>query len=99
MLLNCDHLLMRLFLERKKIALKKCAVPSIFPNCPSYLTDPTVSYQILYLDDKKESRIQEAYQRRLADFKETEAKFTIIQRSRSSSSLGNCTTFVYGSHL
>ncbi|KAI6649471.1 hypothetical protein LOD99_11836 [Oopsacas minuta] len=55
--------------ERKKVALKKCAVPNIFPNCPSYLTDPTVSCQRLFLDDKEERRIQEAYQRSLADFK------------------------------
>ena len=63
--------------ERKKVGLKKGAVPSISPNCPSYLTDTPVSYQILSLNDKEERRIQEAYQKSLAEFKETEAKFTI----------------------
>ena len=63
--------------ESKKVALKKGAVPSIFPNCPSYLTDATASCQRLYLDDKEERRIQETYKKSLAEFKETKAKFTI----------------------
>ncbi|KAI6646866.1 hypothetical protein LOD99_9135 [Oopsacas minuta] len=33
--------------ERKKVALKKYAVPSIFPNCPSYLTDPLAHYLVV----------------------------------------------------
>ncbi|KAI6648269.1 hypothetical protein LOD99_12078 [Oopsacas minuta] len=44
--------------ERKKVALRKFAVPNIFPNCPSYLTDPTATCQRLSLDDKEERRIQ-----------------------------------------
>ena len=39
--------------ERKKVGLKKGAVPSIFPNCPSYLTDATVSCQRLSLYGKE----------------------------------------------
>ena len=61
---------------RKKVALKKCAVPSIFPNCPSYLTDAADSCKRLCIDEE-EKRIQEAYQKSRADFKETEAKFLI----------------------
>ena len=62
---------------RKKVALKKCAVPSIFPNCPSYLTDAADRCKRLCLDDKEEKRVQEAYQKSRAEFKETEAKFVI----------------------
>ena len=62
---------------RKKVALKKCGVPRIFPNCPSYLTDAADRCTRLSLDDKEEKRIQEAYQKSRADFKETEAKFII----------------------
>ena len=40
--------------ERKKVGLKKGAVPRIFPNCPSYLTDTTASCQRLSLYDKEE---------------------------------------------
>ena len=54
--------------ERKKVGLKKGAVPSIFPNCPSYLTDTTASCQRLSLYDNQKS---------LEEFKETEAKFYI----------------------
>ena len=57
--------------ERKKVGLKKGAVPSIFPNCPSYLTDTIVSCQRLSLSDKEEEGMHEAYQKSLDKFKET----------------------------
>ena len=57
--------------ERKKVGLKKFAILSIFPNCPSYLTDATVSFRRQSLDDKEERRIQKAYQKSLAEFNET----------------------------
>ena len=63
--------------ERKKVGLKKGVVPSIFSNCPSYLTDSTASCQRLSLYDKEERRMHEAYHRSLEEFKETEAKSSI----------------------
>ena len=39
--------------DRKKVGLKKGAVPNILPNRPSYLTDATFSCQRLSLDDKE----------------------------------------------
>ena len=62
---------------RKKVALKNCAISSIFPNCHSYLTDAADRCKRLCLGDKEENRIQEAYQKSRAEFKETEAKFVI----------------------
>ena len=32
-------------MPKKKITLKKSAVPSIFPNCPGYLTDGVLKPQ------------------------------------------------------
>ena len=65
---------------RRKVrkTLKKGAFPSIFPNCPSYLRNATASCQRFSLDDKVGRRIQEAYLKSLAEFKESEAKFTIF---------------------
>ena len=61
------------------MGLKKGAVPSIFPNFTSYLTDATASCQRLSLYDKEERRMHEAYQKSLEEFKETEAKFYTVR--------------------
>ena len=62
---------------KKKISLKKSAVPCIFPNCPIYLTDTATKPQRHSLQDKEEERMQEAYRRSRKDFEEAEAKFIV----------------------
>ena len=62
---------------KKKISLKKSAVPCIFPNCPIYLTDTATKPQRHSLEDKEEERMQEVYRRSRKDFEEAEAKFTV----------------------
>ena len=62
---------------KKKITLNKSAVPSIFPNCPSYLTDVATKPKRLSWHDKEQKRVQEAYEKSLIDHGETEAKFIV----------------------
>ena len=62
---------------KKKITLKKSAVPSIFPNCPSYLTDVATKPQRLSWHDKEQKRVQEACEKSRIDHGETEAKFIV----------------------
>ena len=62
---------------RKKMSLNRCAVPSIFPNCPEYLTDITVKPQRLSRADKEEKMMQSAYKESLIDNKENDAKFFV----------------------
>ena len=62
-------------MERKKVGLKKGAVPNIFPNCPSYLTDTTASCQRLSLYDKEEKRMHEAYKKVLKNSKKLRLSF------------------------
>ena len=68
-------------MPRKKVVLKKFAVPSIFPNCPTYFTDAVAKTQRLSLDDKEEKRMQDVYKKSRAEFQETEAKFMISSLS------------------
>ncbi|KAI6649517.1 hypothetical protein LOD99_11882 [Oopsacas minuta] len=68
-------------MPRKKFVLKKFAVPSIFPNCPTYFTDTVAKTQTLSLDDKEEKRMQDVYKKSRAEFQETEAKFMISSLS------------------
>ena len=56
-------------MPRKKVVLKKFAVPSIFPYRPTYLTDAVAKTQRLSLDNKEEKRMQDAYKKSRADFK------------------------------
>ena len=62
---------------KKKITLKKSAVPSILPNCPSYLTDVATKPQRLSWHDKEQKRVQEACEKSRIDHGETEAKFIV----------------------
>ena len=64
----------------RKSFLKKFAIPSIFPNCPAYLTD-AVKPRRLTQDDRKEKRMQEVYKRSSTDIEETQAKFLITNLS------------------
>ncbi|KAI6652380.1 hypothetical protein LOD99_7394 [Oopsacas minuta] len=68
-------------MPRKKVVLKKFAVPSIFPNCPTYFTDAVAKTQRLSLDDKEEKRMQDVYKKSRTEFQETEAKFRISSLS------------------
>ena len=67
-------------MPRKRVVLKKFAIPSIFPNCPAYLTD-AVKPRRLTQDDREEKRMQEVYKRSRTDFEETQAKFLITNLS------------------
>ncbi|KAI6661731.1 hypothetical protein LOD99_9866 [Oopsacas minuta] len=68
-------------MRRKKVVLKKFAVPSIFPNCPTYFTDAVAKTQKLTLDDKEEKGMQNVYKKSRTEFQETEAKFRISSLS------------------
>ena len=57
------------------MALKKDAVPTIFPNCPSYLSDLNSRPKRFSKDDKEELMFQAAYIQSLADNEETVDKF------------------------
>ena len=47
-------------MPKKKITLKKFAVPSIFPNFPSYLTDETIKPQRLSWDQWQSQSVCDA---------------------------------------
>ena len=64
-------------MPRKKLSLKQNAVPSIFPNCPSYLTDRRVKPPRLSREDKEMKSTQATYKESRIDFQETEAKFLV----------------------
>ena len=59
------------------MSLNRFAVPSIFPNCPNYLTDITVKPQRLSRADKEEKMMQSAYKESRIDNKENDAKFFV----------------------
>ena len=65
---------------KKEITLKKSAISSIFPNCPSYLTDVATKPKRLSWHDKDQKRVQEPYDKSLIDHGETEAKFILSTR-------------------
>ena len=67
-------------MPRKRVVLKKFAIPSIFHSCPAYLTDD-VKPRRLTQDDREEKRMQEVYKRSRTDFEETQAKFLITNLS------------------
>ena len=62
---------------RDRVALKKGAVPSIFPNCPSYLSGSNSKPKRLSKDDKERLMMETAYTQSLTDNEETVDKFLI----------------------
>ena len=64
-------------LSRERIALKKTAVPSIFPNCPSYLSEFNSKPKRLCLDDKERLLMESAYSKSITDNEETVDKFLV----------------------
>ena len=46
-------------------------MPSIFPNCPSYLSEWNSKPKRLYLDDKERLLMESAYSKSIIDNKET----------------------------
>ena len=60
-----------------RVTLKKTAAPSIFPNCPSYLSDWNFKAKRLSLDDKERLLIESAYSKSIADNEQTVDKFLI----------------------
>ena len=69
------------------MALKKGAVLSIFPNCPSYLSDSNSKAKRLSKDDKERLMMEPAYTQSLADSEETVDKFLIDSSSELLSKL------------
>ena len=57
------------------MALKKMAIPCIFPNCPSYLTDRTEKPKRVSRDDKDETMLREAFRMSRIDDEATVVKF------------------------
>ena len=62
---------------RDRITLKKTAMPSIFPNCPSYLSEWDSKLKKLSLDDKERLLIESAYSKSITDNEETVDKFLV----------------------
>ena len=62
---------------RDRITLKKTAMPSIFPNCPSYLSEWDSKPKKLSLDDKERLLIESAYSKSITDNEETVDKFLV----------------------
>ena len=62
---------------RERVALKKDAVPTIFHNCPSYLSDWNSRPKRLSKDDKEQLMIQAAYSQSLTANEETVDKFLV----------------------
>ena len=62
---------------RDRITLKKTAVPSIFPNCPSYLSEWNSKPNRLSLDDKERLQMESAYSKSITDNEETVDKFLV----------------------
>ena len=54
-------------IPRNRLALKKDAVPCIFPNCPSYLSDHNIQTKRLSKDDKERLTLEEAFSQSLRD--------------------------------
>ena len=62
---------------RDRISLKKTAVPSIFPNCPSYLSEWNSKPKRLCFDDKEQLMMESAYSQSITDNEETVDKFLV----------------------
>ena len=71
MTINYNDGLRAVTVARVRIALKKTAVPSIFPNCPSYLSEWNSKPKRLSLDDKERLLIESAYSKSITDNEET----------------------------
>ena len=66
---------------RDRIALKKTSVPSVFPNCPSYLSEWNSKPNRLSLDDKERLHMESEYSKSITNNKETVDKFLINSSS------------------
>ena len=59
------------------MALKNTAIPSIFTNCPKYLTDRTQKPKRVSRNDKDETMLREAFRMSRIDDKTTVVKFQL----------------------
>ena len=64
-------------MPRDRMGLKNTAIPTIFPNCPSYLTDRTEKSKRVSRDDKDEIMLREAFSMSRIDDKTTVVKFQV----------------------
>ena len=62
---------------RDRLTLTKNAVPTIFPNCPSYLTKTTEKTKRISRDDRELTMVQTAINLSLVDNTSATAKFSI----------------------
>ena len=70
--------MMKFVTPRDRLALKqKSAIPTIFPNCPSYITSTKEQTQRFSRDDKEKTTVQTAINLRLVVNTFTIAKFSI----------------------
>ena len=62
---------------RDRLSLTKTAVPTIFPNCPSYLTNTTEKTKRISRDDRELTMVQTAINLSIVDNTSTIDKFSI----------------------
>ena len=62
---------------REKLTIKKTAIPTIFPNCPSYMADNTQRTKRLSLANKEEEMFQKALRMSRLDDNDTVVKFLV----------------------
>ena len=62
---------------RDRLSLTKTAVPTIFPNCPRYLTNTTEKTKRISRDDRELTMVQTAINLSIVDNTSTIDKFSI----------------------
>ena len=67
---------------REKLTIKKTAIPTIFFNCPSYMTDTTQRPKRLSLANKEEEMFQKALRMSQLDDNDTVVKFLVTSFSQ-----------------